>query len=389
MMKVLLKIMLVPLLCTLILSCVQDEPLNAECDIEAISFHLEQPEEVFYNATDTVQSVSSTVTDITFSVRRRADITSLAPVFKITDGASIVPASGSAQDFSQGPVVYTVTSQDGAYHRTYRLAVKHETKMVNDEVNFDFEHVTLAGIGSKTKYYEWQELHEDGTLTTDWATGNGAFAITASGKSEKEFPSFSIDEGFEGKGVQLVTRSTGLFGWIASMPIAAGNLFYGTFNVESASLDPLHATQFGRPFDRKPLHFTGYYQYAPGEKLTDRKSKPIKDQTDEGSIYAVFYRNHDADGKAFVLDGTNVKTSELIVAIADMGPVKPMDKWTSFDLEFKYTNEIDLDLLANRGYSLAIVFSSSRQGDNFIGAVGSKLMVDKVKIICEKEDVKE
>jgi hypothetical protein len=33
---------------------VQDEPLNAECDIEAISFHLEQPEEVFYNATDTV-----------------------------------------------------------------------------------------------------------------------------------------------------------------------------------------------------------------------------------------------------------------------------------------------------------------------------------------------
>src|SRR3712207_8170453 len=83
MMKVLLKIMLVPLLCTLILSCVQDEPLNAECDIEAISFHLEQPEEVFYNATDTVQSVSSTVTDITFSVRRKADITSLAPVFKI------------------------------------------------------------------------------------------------------------------------------------------------------------------------------------------------------------------------------------------------------------------------------------------------------------------
>lgn len=378
--------MLVPLLCTLILSCVQDEPLNAECDIEAISFHLEQPEEVFYNATDTVQSVSSTVTDITFSVRRKADITSLAPVFKITEGASISPASGSAQDFSQGPVVYTVTSQDKAYHRVYRLSVRPETKMVSDEISFDFEHVTLAGIGSKTKYYEWQEQHEDGTMATDWATGNGAFAITASGKSEKDFPSFSIDEGFEGKAVQLVTRSTGFWGALVYKPIAAGNLFYGSFNVQSAVLDPLHATQFGRPFDRKPLRFTGYYQYAPGEKMTDSKSNTLKDQTDEGSIYAVFYRNHDADGKAVVLDGTNIKTSELIVGMADMGPVKPADKWTSFDLEFDYTGAIDLDLLANRGYSLAIVFSSSRQGDNFIGAVGSKLMIDKVKIICEKED---
>ena len=141
--------------------------------------------------------------------------------------------------------------------------------------------------------------------------------------------------------------------------------------------------------DRKPIHFTGYYQYKPGEKLTDRNNKVLADQTDSASIYAVFYRNHDDEGKAIVLDGTNVKTSKQIVAMADLGYVKPADGWTAFDVEFNYTADLDLDLLANRGYSLALVFSSSKHGDSFVGAVGSRLLIDKVRIICEKEDVKE
>ena len=172
------------------------------------------------------------------------------------------------------------------------------------------------------------------------------------------------------------------------MPIAAGNLFYGFFDLTNAARDPLHATQFGRPFDRKPVHFKGYYQYKPGEKLIDRASHVLANQTDSASVYAVFYRNHDDQGKAVVLDGTNVKTSNLIVAMADLGYVAPTDSWTEFDIEFNYTTAPDLDLLANRGYSLALVFSSSKKGDSFIGAVGSRLLIDKVRIVCEKEDVK-
>ena len=89
-----------------------------------------------------------------------------------------------------------------------------------------------------------------------------------------------------------------------------------------------------------------------------------------------------------MLDGTNVKTSNLIVAMADLDYVAPTDSWTEFDIEFNYTAAPDLDLLANRGYSLALVFSSSKKGDSFIGAVGSRLLIDKVRIVCEKEDVK-
>ncbi|WP_306302580.1 hypothetical protein [Segatella baroniae] len=124
-MREFLRMAWVPVLsCALMSSCVKDEPLNAECDIEAISFHLSQPDDVFYNATDTLQNVSSTVSEIIVDVRRKADISALAPVFKLTDGATVSPASGSVQDFSRGPVTYTVTSQDGVCRRVYQLAVK-------------------------------------------------------------------------------------------------------------------------------------------------------------------------------------------------------------------------------------------------------------------------
>lgn len=389
-MREFLRMAWVPVLsCALMSSCVKDEPLNAECDIEAISFHLSQPDDVFYNATDTLQNVSSTVSEIIVDVRRKADISALAPVFKLTDGATVSPASGSVQDFSRGPVTYTVTSQDGVCRRVYQLAVKPVAKMLNDTVKFDFEHVISSGIGNGVLYHEWQERHADGTLSTDWGSGNGGFAITAWDKTTADFPSVSIENGMDGKAVQLTTRSTGMLGAMMKMPIAAGNLFYGFFDLSNAAMKPLQATQFGRPFDRKPIHFTGYYQYKSGEKLTDRNNKVLADQTDSASIYAVFYRNHDDEGKAIVLDGTNVKTSKQIVAMADLGYVKPADGWTAFDVEFNYTADLDLDLLANRGYSLALVFSSSKHGDSFVGAVGSRLLIDKVRIICEKEDVKE
>jgi len=41
------------------------------------------------------------------------DVSALAPYFTISEGASIFPPSGKVQDFSQGPIKYTVTSANG------------------------------------------------------------------------------------------------------------------------------------------------------------------------------------------------------------------------------------------------------------------------------------
>jgi beta-xylosidase len=49
---------------------------------------------------------------VTLPVAPGADVTSLAPTFTISAGATINPASGSTQDFSS-PVTYTVTGSDG------------------------------------------------------------------------------------------------------------------------------------------------------------------------------------------------------------------------------------------------------------------------------------
>ena len=68
-----------------------------------------------------------------------------------------------------------------------------------------------------------------------------------------------------------------------------------------------------------------------------------------------------------------------------MGMVKPTDKWTPFSIDFKFLCDLDLDLLKQRGYSLTIVFSSSADGDQFEGAIGSTLCVDKVRLACKKE----
>ena len=61
-------------------------------------------------------------------------------------------------------------------------------------------------------------------------------------------------------------------------------------------------------------------------------------------------------------------------------------EWTAFDVDFEYTKEVDEQLLENRGYSLTVVFSASVEGDLFIGAIGSTLCVDKVRVICTREE---
>ncbi|MBQ9585326.1 MAG: glycoside hydrolase xylanase, partial [Muribaculaceae bacterium] len=94
-------------------SCFKEEPLNAECDIEQAWVHVNDLEASFYNANDTLINVLSNENKVVFTMRDDADVTAFAPQFKITAGATITPASGSAHDFSDGPVTYTVTSEDG------------------------------------------------------------------------------------------------------------------------------------------------------------------------------------------------------------------------------------------------------------------------------------
>ena len=156
----------------------------------------------------------------------------------------------------------------------------------------------------------------------------------------------------------------------------------------------MESTHFGSGdfcvITKRPLKFSGYYQYTPGETVTNRQKEELEGLVDKGDIYAVLFRNtikdENGNDQVFYLDGTNVKTSPQIVAIAEAGEINETEEgWKKFDVVFKYRTEIDPVVLANRGYSLAVVCTSSIEGANFQGAVGSQLLVDELHILVDEE----
>ncbi|MBQ5996314.1 MAG: PCMD domain-containing protein, partial [Bacteroidales bacterium] len=100
----------------------------------------------------------------------------------------------------------------------------------------------------------------------------------------------------------------------------------------------------------------------------------------------VFYRNTDAAGRRVTLYGDDVLTSPHVVAVARMTDMAPAGHWTAFEMAFSYLGDVDPELLKENGYNFTIVFSSSFNGAMFEGAVGSTLLIDKVRIICETEE---
>ena len=134
-------------------SCFKDEPLNAECDIEqAFIPNNGNWEECFLKATDTLQNVMSTENEICFLVKKGTDLSHFAPKFQITPGATLSPANGSVQDFTNGQVTYTVTSEDGNWKRQYRVGFTFPP-VVYEMMKYDFENYFLNENKPVHKYY--------------------------------------------------------------------------------------------------------------------------------------------------------------------------------------------------------------------------------------------
>lgn len=343
--------------------CVQNEPLNAECDI--LSAWLDTEDQT---GTPIIENDR-----VTFLVKPSLDRKAQAPEFTLTPGASVSPASGTIQDFTF-PQHYTVTSEDGKWHKTYEVRF-----YANDlKPKFDFEHFELKDP-EKNRYFVFyeQDLFQKQYV---WASGNEGFKLTNQSATEEQYPTQVEKEGVSGFAAKLITRSTGALGNMVKMPIAAGNLFLGTFSAKDAMSDALAATRFGTPFTQKPLSLRGWYKYAPGEVVKDQNNQVV-DKTDEFDIYAVFY---EPTAEKPYLTGKDILTDESILAIARVDERSPQSDFTEFDVPFVYLDgkSVDPEKLADFKYNLAVVFSSSINGAYFEGAVGSTLIVDQVEVIC-------
>lgn len=375
---------------TTLSSCFKEEPLNAECDIEQAYIHADNKIllNLFTNPSDTLVNVQSDQTNIEFTMTQFANLKKQAPIFRLTPGATISPESGSLQDFSKGPVTYTVTSEDKQWSRTYQVSIKKGQTTMPNEIEFEFEDAYLS-----KGYYNWQE-NWNGDILDIWATGNSGFNISNPSAKPEKYPTVMIEDGYKGKGVKLTTQRTSKLADKVHKPIAAGNLFIGQFDATDALLgDAMKATKFGHPFSfsAKPAKLEGWYKYQAGEKFTDKNMKELN-RHDYGTIYAVLYENIDEKGNAVLLYGDNVQTSKQIVALALVGEthddngkvaIGNTPEWHHFSVDFEYKKAIDPIKLKNGSYSLAIVSSSSSDGANFLGAVGSTLWIDSFKLICK------
>lgn len=372
-------------LAVLLVSCIQKEPLNAEADIETCAI-LNSIGQLDTNIQGNVIVANNR---ITAWAKPQINLSKLALDVKLTEGAVISPDPKQLSDYSE-PRQFTVTSQDRRWVKQYEVTV--DTSEIPTEYSFE-----LSELNAKNTFDVFYEEAQKGTLTIRkyiWASGNPGFELTGAAKSREDYPTIAVSDGVEGKGVKLVTCSTGPFGEMPAikMPIAAGNLFIGNFDVINALKDALKSTQFGLPFRKKPVSFTGYYKYKRGKVYTEvgpnGKPVPVKGE-DACDIYAVLYRSEGLTNNT--LHGDDVLKSSNIVALARVknphvyDPDTDLSKvdYEKFTVDFEYRKSFDKTLADNYKYNLAVVFTSSINGAYFKGAVGSTLYVDEVKVICE------
>lgn len=370
-------------------SCIQDEPLNAECDILGLS-------EEWVEANKELLIGKPIVTNeaVTVYTYDGTDRTSLAPVFILTEGARItavidgkeVDGNGIVRDFNQ-PQHYRVTSQDGRWSKDYEVSFKLVCRL--EKMSFD--HYELNSTG---KFYQWYEKVDGDKVDPRrdyWASGNLGYNMCGMAKSPEDYPSAPYSDGVVGSCVKLVTRDTGFFGMALSnkMPIAAGNVFIGTFDSKIATKQPRQATAFGLQLvgPTRPLTFEGWYKYTAGSVFTNVMKQPVEGKRDMADIYAVVY---EADPENFAaLDGDVVLSSERIVMMARIADPGEPATWTRFEEPFvmKPGKTFDEARAKNNGYAVAVVITSSRDGAYFEGAIGSTLYVDELEIKYDDKKV--
>lgn len=359
----------------LVTSCIKDEAPNAEADIIGITFEGDILVNSYIDMNPSYDETQKAY-PIRISAKEGTDLTNLVPVFELTPGATISPDNGKRQDFTT-PIRYTVTSEDKKWKRVYVVSVR-EQKASNIPTTFHFEKVRLIN----EKYQVFYEEQNEEELT--WASGNEGFNFAMSSAKPDEYPTVQYDNGKVGKCLKLETKLTGSLGEMVKMPIAAGNLFIGSFNMLNAISNPLGATRFGTPFYNKPIRLTGYFKYKAGKQFYENGG--YTSRKDIFNIYAIFYEvTKDTDMLDGNLPNQNYEHPNM-VALAVISNPHETDEWEFFDLPFdyeRYGKTIDAAKLAKGEYKISIIFAASKDGATFEGAPGSTLLIDEVELIYE------
>ena len=381
-----------------VISCSDDDIKSSENEIK--EFALEEQ----------VGNAKISGNEITVTVSEDADLTSLAATtIKVSNFATVFPGVGVTQDFTSS-VEYLVTAEDGSINIYVVSVALREIEDKDEEdgktpspqvLNSSFDNWYEGKSGTFT-YPEIGEDEDDKT----WGTGNAGAAFAINIGSDAGYPSEQFIEG-DRTAIKLETQNMGS---LAAGPlgggkgIAAGNVFTGEFDL--AQVTNAHPI-FGYPFTDTPSSFKIDYKYFPEAQLFNGVLDEV-DGEDALDMFVILER------RETVKEGEEETQVVKRLGIGWYRSSEKQEEWTTLDIEIKYaqgeapegvedyqtkvlkygvdgditiTDPSEMgeatwgDITKEKPTHIVAVFTSSYQGDYFIGAPGSTLYVDNFELV--------
>ena len=352
----LLAFFLAPFLLT---SCIKEEEEDTNADI--LEAYIPQE----YLKTDPIITNNS----VEFRVKSNVDLKNQSPIFILSENATIDPVNGTVRDYTNAQTA-VVTAQDSRWKKTYTITFNVDE--LSTKYAFDYAELT-----DKDRYYRFYTTGSNGDKIYDWASGNSGYVTVAGSKSPDEYPTTIAEGRSGGLAAKMQTVYTSSFAAATGNPIAAGNLFLGSFKTNL--LNTLKSTKMGLPYSGDlPKSVRTYYKYKAGGEVRDQDFDVVPGAKDTFDIYAIIFESRDKDN---FLYGDHDFQDPRNVAIARVSHSQRIETSTWKELQFDFEMVSGKTYDPEKEYVLAIVMSSSIDGARFTGAIESTLIVDEIELI--------
>lgn len=343
----------------LLSSCIKEEEEDTNADI--LEAYIPQE----YLKTDPIITNNS----VEFRVKSNVDLKNQSPVFILSPNATIDPVNGTVRDYTNAQTA-VVTAQDPKWKKTYTITFNVDEL----STKYAFDHAELT---DKDRYYRFYTTGSNGDKIYDWASGNSGYVTVAGNKSPDEYPTTIAEGRSGGLAAKMQTVYTSSFAAATGNPIAAGNLFLGSFKTNL--LNTLKSTKFGLPYSGElPKSVRTYYKYKAGIEVRDQDFDVVPGAKDTFDIYAIIFESREKDNFQY---GDHDFKDPRNVAIARVSSSQRIETTTWRELQFDFEMISGKTYDPEKEYVLAIVMSSSIDGARFTGAIGSTLIVDEIELI--------
>lgn len=236
-----------------------------------------------------------------------------------------------AISYSNGTIV-----SEGAGQAAFR---SREIPMIP---NLSFEQWHQSGSGNTICYYP-----NTSGGNSYWGTGNEGTTMSPVSQRSVTKPEDVIV--IKGRAIRMESDKISFL--LSPVKFAAGNLFTGSYKTNMT--DPAASVTFGRPFAGRPDQLTGYYYYRPAG-------------------YSGGVNGMDLCHIYIILENRSGSTTR--VAYGELLDYRTMDGYEPFTIDINYTSSLPVT-------HVTLSVTSSRDGGNFNGGVGSVLYVDEFKIL--------